>query len=115
MVIHEMRWRMDSWHLCWLSMWIRWRYLPLREMDINVEMQTLSHTFPSEGMLPCNRVLIGWLHRLPSEQQPSPSFTEQWPSCVREVRSRVLLQSVPLHARRWRLVPELIRYMQDKV
>lgn len=80
MVIHEMRWRMDSWHLCWLSMWILWRYLPLREMGINVEMQTLSHSFPSEGMLPCNHALIGWLHQLPSEQQPSPSFTEQWPS-----------------------------------
>lgn len=52
MVIHEMRWRMDSWHLCWLSMWIRWRYLPLREMDINVEMQTLSHTFDA-AVQPC--------------------------------------------------------------
>lgn len=49
-------------------MWILWRYLPLREMGINVEMQTLSHSFPSEGMLPCNYVLIGWLHQLPSSQ-----------------------------------------------
>lgn len=43
------------------------------------DANTLS-LFPIRGMLPCNHVLIGWLHQLPSEQQPSPSFTEQWPS-----------------------------------
>lgn len=114
MVIHEMRWRMDSWHLCWLSMWILWRYLPLREMGINVEMQTLS-LFPIRGdaaVQPC----FDWL-AAPAAQRTAAFtiFHRAVAVLVREVRSRILLQSVPLHARRWRLVPELIRYMQDKV
>lgn len=39
------------------------------EMEKWASTWRCKHSFPSEGMLPCDRVLIGWLHQLPSEEQ----------------------------------------------
>lgn len=112
--------------LCFLDSWLPWKTSsgsrPVKGMEgdgdgrvgINVEMQTL---FPTEGMLPCNHVLIGWLHQLPSEEQPSPSFS------LSQNSGRLGTRGTITNTYRANLcmradgdsVPELIRDMQHKV
>lgn len=100
--------------LCFLDSWLPWKTSsgsrPVKGMEgdgdgrvgINVEMQTL---FPIRGdaaVQPC----FDWLAAPAAQRRAAftifPSFTEQWPSWYARYNHEYL-QSVPLHACRWRL------------